>query len=262
MVRISATLPMALRADSLEAGIERATAIGVDGFEFFRWEEHDAGTVGELCDEHGVEVAATLSAGGGSNIDDFDGPAMTRPESVETVVADVERSLDAAAALGARSLIVTTGPEQPNLDRDAQRASVAEVLDRVAPAAESAGVTVVVEPLNVAVDHPGYFLTDSEEAFEIVESVGSDRVRVLYDVYHQQITEGNIIETVRERVGLIGHFHVADVPGRHEPGTGELNYPNVLAAIAETGYDGYVGCEFFPAGDPDEAVRSVVDMAP
>ncbi|WP_129112734.1 hydroxypyruvate isomerase family protein [Halegenticoccus tardaugens] len=262
MVDLSVTLPMALRAESLADGVERAAALGVDGFEFFDWEDHDAETIRGLCDEHGIAVAGTLSAGGGSNIDDFEGDAMTRPDATERVAADVERSLDAAAALDAPNLIVTTGPEQDDLDRDVQRESVVEVLETVAPAAESAGVTVVVEPLNVAVDHPGYFLTDSAEAFEIVESVGSDRVKVLYDVYHQQITEGNVIETVREHVDLIGHFHIADVPGRHEPGTGEVNYANVLSAIGESAYDGYVGCEFFPAGDPDDAVRSVVDLAP
>jgi hydroxypyruvate isomerase len=137
---------------------------------------------------------------------------------------------------------------------------VTGVESRVAPDAEEAGVTLVLEPLNTAVDHPGYYLTSTAEGIEIVEEVGSPSVQLLYDVYHQQITEGNVIDTITDHVEHIGHIHIADVPGRHEPGTGELNYANVFDAIDDADYEGYVGCEFSPTGDPDAAMADVLEL--
>ena len=119
----------------------------------------------------------------------------------------------------------------------------------------------MVEPLNSAVDHPGYFLTSSYEGYDILEAVDSPNVKLLYDVYHQQITEGNVIQNVTDHIDLIGHVSVADVPGRHEPGTGELNYENVFSALDDAGYEGYVGLEFSPTGDSAEAIKDVRSLA-
>jgi len=101
-------------------------------------------------------------------------------------------------------------------------------------------MTLVLEPLNILVNHMGYYLTTTEESAEIIREVGSDYVKILYDVYHQQITEGNIINNIKNNIDLIGHIHIGDVPGRKQPGTGEINYKNVFKAIKETGYEGYV----------------------
>ena len=122
--------------------------------------------------------------------------------------------------------------------------------------------TVVVEkPLNVLVDHQGHYLSTSAEGFAILDEVGSPHVKLLYDIYHQQISEGNLIATIKASAARIGHFHVADVPGRHEPGTGEINYANVLRAIDAAGYGGYVGLEYRPqarAADSLNAVKAIV----
>jgi len=109
-------------------------------------------------------------------------------------------------------------------------------------------------------DPEAVHLTSSYEGYKIVDAVDSPAVRLLYDVYHQQITEGNLIANVRNHVDLIGGVHVADVPGRHEPGTGEIRYPAVLSALADAGYGGYIGCEFEPTGDPEDAIRDVRAM--
>jgi len=108
-------------------------------------------------------------------------------------------------------------------------------------------VRLAVEPLNTLVDHVGYFLDSSEEGLRIVEEVASPAVGLLYDVYHMQIMEGNLIATIRRNVDAIYHVHIGDVPGRHEPGTGEINYANVLRALDEAGYDGWCGMEFSPS---------------
>lgn len=138
-----------------------------------------------------------------------------------------------------------------------QHNAIVRALRAVAGHAERTGVTLLVEPVNTRVDHPGIYLTSSYEGYAIVEAVDSPNVKLLYDVYHQQIAEGNLVANVREHVDQIGHVHVGDVPGRHEPGTGEINYPNVLQAFADAGYDGYVGCEFEPIGEPEDAIRAV-----
>jgi len=118
------------------------------------------------------------------------------------------------------------------------------------PILEKAGVTLVFEPLNTLVDHPGYYLTQSSEAFDIVDAVASENVKVLYNIYHQQIMEGNIIPTITEHMDRIGHFHSAGHPGRHELDCGEIHYPDIIKAIDRTTYSGWFGVEYFPLQDP------------
>ncbi|QPV62797.1 TIM barrel protein [Halosimplex litoreum] len=240
---------VAADGETVADGIERAADLGVDAVEFFDWESADRDAVRAAAEEHGVEIAGILAAGAGSNIDDRDAPATVNPYDRETAVADVERSLDAAAAFDAECLIVTVGPDQGGFARDTQRRALERVLADVAPAAEEADVTVVVEPLNTVVDHPGYFLESSREAFDITRSVGGDHVKVLFDAYHQQITEGDVIRTLTGNVDQVGHVHVADNPGRLEPGSGEMAYDTIFDALDEAGYAGYVGMEFFATSE-------------
>lgn len=126
-------------------------------------------------------------------------------------------------------------------------------------AADELGITLLLEPLNTKVDHPGYTLAHSTQAFQIVRFVDSPRLRVLYDVYHMQIMEGNLMETMAANLDCIGHIHVADVPGRHEPGTGEINYRSIAAMLREQGYAGSVGLECVPRGDSWDAIASFLD---
>ena len=203
----------------------------------------------DAADEAGIPVIGAVAGG-----------TLTDPDEADDAVETIRESIAMAEQREIPTLIVTTGPDQDGLDREPQHENIVDVLSRVASDAEDAGVTLVLEPLNTEVDHPGYFLTHAEEGLEIVDEVGSPSVKLLYDVYHQQVTEGNIIETITENVDRIGHVHIADVPGRHEPGSGELNYGNVFAALDDAGYDGYVGCEFSPTGDPDDAMADVLAL--
>ncbi len=249
MVSLSICVEMVYDDEPFEERIGRAAEAGADGVEFWDWREKDLEAIEAAADEAGLPIVGCTAGG-----------TLTDPEAADDAVETIRESIATAEEYKVSSLIVTTGQDQEGLDRETQHENVVEVLSRVADDAEEAGVTLVVEPLNTAVDHPGYFLTTSEEGFGIVEEVGSDSVKLLYDVYHQQVTEGNIIETITDNADLIGHVHLADVPGRHEPGTGELNYANVFDAIDDAGYDGYVGCEFSPTGDPDEAMAGVLDL--
>ena len=221
---------------------------GFPAFEFWGWASKDVVALAELKKRAEVEVAAFCVDTGGPLVD----PA-TRPAFVE----GTKKAIEVAQVLECATLIVTVGNEIQGVPRKRQHAAIVDALRAAAPLAQEAGVTLVVEPLNVLVDHKGYYLSTSAEGFEIVREVGSPAVRLLFDIYHQQITEGNLIANITSNIDLIGHFHSADVPGRYEWGTGEINYANVVAAIEKAGYEGYIGLEFRPSGTPEEALEKV-----
>ena len=241
--------------------IERTTDVGADGVEFFGWAEADESMdeIAAAADDHGTDVVSTGALGTAANVTGS-GDSITDPELREAVVGDIERSLERVAPLDTDTMVLTVGPERPELSHATQHNAIVRALREAAPIAADHGVTLVIEPLNNRVDHPGYYLTTTDEGCEIVEAVDHPNVELLYDVYHQQITEGNLVQTIEEHGEYVGLYHVADVPGRHEPGTGEINYRAVLDAIADTGYEGSVGLEYVPTGDPDESVRDVLAL--
>jgi hydroxypyruvate isomerase len=120
---------------------------------------------------------------------------------------------------------------------------------------EDAGLVLVWETLNVLVNHPGYFLVYSADGADLVHRTDRPSVKFLFDIYHQQISEGNLINNIRKYHQEIGHYHFADNPGRHEPGTGEINYQNVFKAIYETGYRDIVACEFGKLKSTEEVLK-------
>ena len=136
-----------------------------------------------------------------------------------------------------------------------------DVLRTVVPTAEAHDVTIVVEPLNTRVDHPGYFLPTTDGGIAIVNAVGIPNVKLLFDIYHQQITDDDVIRRLTRQIEYVGHIHVADNPGRREPETGELDCERICAVIADLDYDGYVSGEFMPNGDFHGAARMFVQLA-
>jgi hydroxypyruvate isomerase len=237
--------------------IRRAADAGADAIGYWPWYAERLGDVVDTAASEGVDVA--YLSGGSPRLTGPEFP-LTDPTARDDAVAELARAIDIAADVDSAFLNVIPGRREETRDPAVQHSSIVRTLREVAGHAGRAGVTLLVEPVNTRVDHPGIYLTSSYEGYGIVEAVDSPNVKLLYDVYHQQITEGNLVANVREHVDQIGHVHVGDVPGRHEPGTGEINYPNVLAALAEAGYDGYVGCEFEPTGRPEDAIRTVGEL--
>lgn len=168
---------------------------------------------------------------------------MVLPEQREAFLAQVRQALTYHKVIGNDRCTVITGPEKVGLPRGQQRINVIEALRRAADLLEKTELTLVVEPLNQWVDHAGYFLSTSEEAAEVMHAVNSTHIKILFDIYHQQITEGNLINNIRRYYQYIGYFQVGDVPGRREPGTGEVNWKNVFKAIYDLGYKGILGME-------------------
>jgi len=226
-------------------------AVGLPGCEFWGWKNKDVDAIKARADAAGVQIAGFCVVA--------DAP-LVNPDTTAQWVEDAKASILEAKRVGVPTLIVTTGQEM-DLCRKAQHDAVVAGLKGIAPFAEEHGITLVLEPLNVLVDHKGYFLVTSDEGFAILDEVASPRVKLLFDIYHQQISEGNLIARITSNIEQIGHFHVADVPGRFEPGTGEINYTNVFAKIAETDYAGFVGLEFRPTGDPAAALRQAKAIA-
>jgi hydroxypyruvate isomerase len=168
--------------------------------------------------------------------------------------ADIERQLKERLGWcqqwGIPSLIMFSGNRNGQSDVEGLEITV-ENLKKLVPLAEAAGVILTLELLNSKVDHPDYMCDKTPWSVEVCKQVNSPNLKVLYDIYHMQIMEGDVISTIRQYHPYIGHYHTAGVPGRHEiDDTQELNYAPIMRAIVETGYEGFVGQEFVPVGDP------------
>jgi len=185
---------------------------------------------------------------------------LNDPAHHDLIVNGLLAALPAAAAHGVPNLIAFFGNRQGRSDGDAIRNCVAG-LNRVKAAAEQHGVTICVELLNSKIDHRDYQGDHSAFGVEVVRQVGSPRVKLLYDIYHMQIMEGDVIRTIRDNHQWIAHYHTGGVPGRHElDGTQELNWRAVATAIADTGFTGYVAHEFVPTRDPLTSLREAVAL--
>jgi hydroxypyruvate isomerase len=175
---------------------------------------------------------------------------FNRPSEHDRLVAESERLLPLVAAAGLPNMIVFSGNRDGMSDGEGLEHCV-RGLQRITPTAERLGVTVCMELLNSKVDHKDYMCDHTAWGAELVKRVGSPRFKLLYDIYHMQIMEGDVIRTIRDNFAHIGHFHTGGVPGRNEiDETQELHYPAIMRAIADLGYSGFVGQEFVPKRDP------------
>ncbi len=249
--RLSACIEAVFTKLPFEQRLDEVKAAGLGVFEFWGWRNRELDALARKKDEIGLELAAFSCETGGP---------LVATGSAEKFLPALKDSIAAAKKLGCRRLIVTVGNELANVPRRDQHQNIVTALKAGAPVCEDAGITLVLEPLNVLVNHKGYYLATSAEGFQILDEIGSRNIQLLFDIYHQQITEGNLIQNITRNIGKIGHFHVADVPGRHEPGTGEINYGNVFRAIINAGYTGFVGLEMWPTIDHATAVKQTLAL--
>jgi hydroxypyruvate isomerase len=221
---------------------------GADAFEFWSWWDKDLDAMKSAMAETGLPCALFLTRSGN----------LTDPSSRAEYREELGKAIEVSEALDCRMIVSQTGADTL-APRYAQHDSIIEGLKNCVPLLEKAGRTLVIEPLNTLVDHKGVYLSQAAEAFEITRAVGSPCVQVLYDIYHQQITEGNVLASMISNVEKIGHIHVAAVPGRHEPLKGELNYPFIFSELEKAGYKGYFGLEYFPLEDPVSGLKAVIE---
>ena len=180
---------------------------------------------------------------------------LNRREHHDGVVRETETALKLAERWKIPNLICFSGNRDGQTDAESAEIT-AEGLRRLAPLAENAGVTLLLELLNSRIDHPDYAGDHTSWGVDVLEKVGSPNVKLLYDIYHMQIMEGDLIRTIQTHYGAFGHLHTAGNPGRHElSSTQEINYPAVFQAVAESGYNGVIGHEFIPTGDAEDSLR-------
>lgn len=219
--------------------VEQVAAYGFPAFENLGardWD--DRPLVREKCEELGVAVGAVASSG------TIPGEGPVDPAFHPRFEQEIRETIQKAKELGTRTLLALSGAFRPGVAKEEQLDALIAAGKRVAPMLEDEGMVMVWEPLNIKVNHQGYALVYSSDAADVVRRTDSPAVKFLFDVYHQQISEGDVIRNIREYADCIGHYHFGDNPGRHEPGTGELNYRNIFKAIYETGYRGVVAAEF------------------
>lgn len=240
---------------SLDDLFKIGAEIGYAAVEFWhRGNEGDYEAVIETAKRRGLAVA---SMSGHQSLPD----GLNKRSNHDRIEAELRESIDIAAKHGIPGLICFSGNRQPfQTDLEAIDA-VADGFRRIAPYAEEKGINLNMELLNSKVNHPGYQCDHTAWGVAVCEKVNSPRVKLLYDIYHMQIMEGDLIRTIRQNIKWIGHFHTAGNPGRNDmDDTQELNYAGICRGIAGTGYDLYVGHEFKPKGELIEAIRETFTL--
>jgi hydroxypyruvate isomerase len=238
-----------IKNNTLETVIKRAAEIGYAAVELWGREHAPFDELCGLANANGLVVASMC---GHNSLPD----GLNKRDNHSRIQEELHASIDVAAANGIAGLICFSG-NRNGLDDERGLEICAEGLDRVKKYAEEKGVNLNVELLNSKVDHPDYQCDHTAWGVRLVEMVNSPRVKLLYDIYHMAIMEGDLIRTIRANVQHFGHFHTAGNPGRRDmDDTQEIYYPAVMRAIAESDYDLYVGHEFNPKGDHLEALKA------
>jgi hydroxypyruvate isomerase len=219
--------------------IRLAAKAGFDAFEFWHWKNKDIGKIEAAMRETGIALAGFVAE-----------PmiALTDPANHAAFLEGLRRSSELAQRLGAKTLIAQAGDDRAGVSRAEQRAALTECLVKAAKILRGSGVTLGLEPLNTRIDHVGYFLSSAAEGLDIVDEVASPNVKIVYDVYHSAVMDERTEEVLNGRVDRVAHVHIADHPGRNQPGTGVIDLRERLNWIFANGYDGYVGLEYRPIG--------------
>ena len=256
----SVCIEMLFTEVAFEDRFQFAKESGFEYVEFWSWKDKDIQKIKKLCRDHDLKIASF------SGDQDF---SMVDKRQKEDYVAFVKESIEIAKFLSCDYLVVHSNAlgekgvvinHYPNIANTHKIAAMLDVLKTLATEAEKSKVTLVLEALNTTEDHPGNFLTSTKQSAELIRSVNSSYIKILYDVYHMQIMEGNIINTLETYIDAIGYIHIADVPGRHEPGTGEINFASIMQTLKKLKYDGMIGFELAPLHDSKKAVHMLTNL--
>lgn len=251
MPKLSVCIEMFWRDLPYEERIARVAALDFSAFEFWGWKNKDVPKIKAVMTESNIPIAALCLEPGSS---------LIKRHFETDLVKGMEETAVVAKELGCKTIIATIGNTYDDETYEITRRRVVRNIGAVAKVAEDSGLTIVLEPLNTLVNHHGYWLTRMTQAVDIVQEIGSPTVKILMDLYHQQIQEGNIISNLSEYIAEIGHFHTAGVPGRHELVGGEQDYRVIFEAIDATGYSGYVGLEYTPTIDTEASLKQALSL--
>ena len=243
-MRLCVAIPCFFQNVDFCDAIRQCKALGYDAIETYNWKKLDPEAVRRTLDETGVELLSMCTT-------EFN---LTDPAYRQAWLDGLRESCIAAQKLGVKRLITQVG-QDTGKKRAEQHASIVEGLRAGAPILEEYGVTVMIEPLNTYVNHKGYYLWSAVEGFEIIREVNHPNVKLVFDIYHQQIMEGNIIPNIVNNLDCIAHLHGAGHPGRNEMQYGESDYRVIIHAVDNAGYTGALGLEYKPLLDPIESLK-------
>ncbi|ENN84398.1 putative hydroxypyruvate isomerase [Rhizobium freirei PRF 81] len=235
--------------DAFADRVRRAHEAGLDAVEFWHWRNKDLDAIAAAVAETGIAVSGFVAE-----------PmiALTNPANKEAWLKGLRESVGVAQRLGASVLIAQAGDDLPEFSRAEQRASLVATLSAGADILKGSGVRLGLEPLNTKIDHVGYYLSSTAEGLDIIDEVGRPEIGIVYDLYHSAVMGENTQQVAGDRLDRIVHLHVADHPGRGDPGTGHIDLRERLDWLFDQGYRGRVGLEYRPATSDAAAVRDVI----
>jgi hydroxypyruvate isomerase len=239
---------------------QAAKNAGFDFVEFWNWEDKDLDALKEAADQAGIPISGFNGDAAFSLID---------PTQQRNYLEFLEQSIAVAKQLGAGSITIHSNGlgdggivlhDYAELSDTVKLCSMYDTLIKCARLAENSGIQMNLEALNVTTDHVGNYLKTTQMAAELTRMIGCPKLKILYDVYHMQLNEGSLLDNIRTYGDQFGHVHIADAPGRHEPGTGEINFAAVFSCLEEINYQGLVGYELMPKTTTAAAVAAIMNQ--
>jgi hydroxypyruvate isomerase len=248
---------MAFAKFPFQERLKKAAELGFKNVEMWLVDGSFKGKGGELAkmaQANRVRITNTVIGSPDGSV----GGGLTNPDSRNQWLQRARMTIEFTKEAQIPATIVCTGNQVKGMTDKQIMRSVLDGLKETVELAENAGITLLLEPLNITYDHPGYWLTSSDKAAEICRELGSERVKMLFDCYHMQIMEGDLIKHIERNIDCIGHFHLAGVPGRNELYKGEINYPFVIKRIEGLGYKGIFGLEYMPSIDDEQSLHETL----
>ena len=236
-----------------------AASLGYRAIEFWDWRDKDLELIARTAEREGLTIAAMSGNRKNTLIDPADRAAL-REEMND--VFDVARRLDCRNVMMLSDVLEADGSAAPkrNLTAEAKLESVVDGLRSLGPRAEASGVTLLLEPLNTVLDHRGCFLDSSAAGVEAVRRVASPRVKLLYDIYHMSMMGEDVVASIERNLEWIGYIHVADMPGRYQPGSGTIDFSAINHLLNRVSYSGFVGLEYSALGPEEPAARAPLEV--
>lgn len=261
MLRVDVCIEAVFETLSLTEKAKRVHEAGFDAVEFWFYDfdvvkgpgDRNLAEFAKYCADNNMLINNAVVNSPDAGI----GGSLVDPADREKYIARLKETIKVCKDINCHSAITCTGNARPGVSLEEQKQSVIDTLKAAAEVAEAENFNLHLEALNTLVDHEGYFLSSAEEGGDIIRKVGSSKVKLLFDIYHMQIMAGNVIARIEKLMDVIGHFHAAGVPGRHDLDIGELNYTNILKVIDKSSYKGLFGLEYWPAGDEMESLKKM-----
>ena len=243
MPKFAANLTMLFTETGFLERFEGAATAGFDAVEYLFPYDYDKDLLRARLKKHGLKQVLHNLPGG--NWSAGERGIACLPDRIAEFEAGVDRAIEYAKALGCTRVNCLAGIKPASVSPDLARQTLVRNLQYAAPRLEAAGITLLVEPINTR-DVPGFYLSGTAQALDIIADVGSKNLFLQFDMYHMHMMGEDLARTIHDHLSLIGHMQLADAPGRHEPGTGEIDYPSLFELIDRAGYTGWIGCEYNP----------------